>query len=246
MTGAFYYFMNEIKKPNTYWLHVGDLFNDHRTTTRKALAIINNEGRGSKLSDDDCLDMDFWDRKLIPGLKKIANKCLGVVRGNHYKQYGNNDTNIDYVCRQAGLKVLGEHRGYLTLRIQRGECRRELKTFITHGSGGNAKNDMGKLKDQSASENASIIFGGHTHRLSTDISAYRRVHKSGIETHARIYVRCGAMRFTGLAGVETYDDLADYGALPVGMSVLEIIPTKKDTGNLEIRANPTLMPFNFL
>lgn len=244
-TRAFFNFMEEIRKPNTYWIHVGDLFNDHRTTTRKALAFLENDGRGGKLSDDDCMDMDFWDRKLIPTLEKIKDKCLGIVRGNHYRRYGNGDTNIDYVCRKAGLPVLGEHRGFLSLRFRRGESRRSLKVFMTHGSGGNSKNDMGKLKDQTGTEQADIILGGHTHRLGADVSAIRKASDGDIHTRAKVYMRCGAMRITGVKGADTYDDLADYGALPVGMGVLNIYPLKSQ-GNLYFKVYPELQPFDYI
>lgn len=241
--GAFHYLLSEIQKPHTYWIHNGDFFDDFRTTVRKQLAQINNEGqKNGKLTDDDCMDMDFWDRKLIPTLKKIAPKCLGVVRGNHYRIYGNGDTNVDYISRQAGLKVLGEHRGYLNLSMHRGEKRRSIRLFMTHGSGGAPKNDMGKLKAQTESESASIIFGGHTHDLESEVAAYRKPHEYGIGTHPRIYVRCGTLY---IGGDEDYADLIDCSALCAGFGAVTLIPTMND-GNLEVRAKPELLPYNFL
>lgn len=232
-TQAFAKLIDEIKKPNSYWLHVGDMFDDDRTTVRQRKAVNDYEGRGLKATDDDCADMDFWDRKLVPILKTIAHKSFGIVRGNHYRLYGNGITNIDYIAQRAGLKILGEHRGYLSLKSQWRTARRELIMYLTHGSGGCAKNDIGKLKDQSGTETADIVIGGHTHRLATDISAIRKISDGNLLVKPKIYLRCGSLRMTGVVGVDDYSDVCDYGALPNGCGILNIIPTRTSNGLLK-------------
>jgi len=167
---------------DTYFFINGDLFEDTNNTTRKRKAYQDGRMTVSTLTTEDEDDMDFIDKHIAPLFKGISDKCMGVIMGNHFKIFSNGDTNIEYLCRKAGLPLLGMHSGFLRLNIfkNKSKCRKQDFWISHHTKTGNKKgNDLNKIQESSNVPIADAYFYAHSHFLGCIMKPRPYLNKIG-------------------------------------------------------------------
>lgn len=163
---------------------------------------------------------------VIAILEPIADKCLGLIGGNHglkihrYQQFDP----LGYIAGKLGVPNLGYDGGwvYLTFKRQGGSVR-AYKLCLLHGWGGGrtAGAKKNKLRDGLMAFNADILFMGHHHvrdrlaMLAWDCTA------RGNTTTTRIAVHGG-----GYLGGAGYALRAGYPPSEVGSVCVNITPDK--------------------
>lgn len=178
-------------KPNRYYIIVGDLFN---AATKQSVSDVYAEA----LSVDESMQM-FCDL-----FSDIADRCLGVVSGNHdrrvYKEVGVDP--VKWACNKIGVPYYGcEGNVVVALgnhRPDRTDRRRAVhySLFLTHGVGG-GRGMGGKanaLKRLNEIVVADIYCQGHTHTpqaFASVVREYSSNYKSIVERR-QVFAMTGA------------------------------------------------------
>lgn len=176
--------ISEIKKPNTYWIGLGDFV----------------EGRepGHKFFDNDEVEMCVGDqyKAFFAYMRPYSKKCLGIVRGNHEENLIRKTTidNLSMFCADNGITYFGD-LGRLVITNDKQTC-----TFlIHHGAGGGIKvgSSLNKAVDFAKSYQAEVITIGHYHKLAHYISSTGYVNKELMQRWKPCHVILNGSCFEG-------------------------------------------------
>ena len=211
-------------KPNRYYIIVGDLF---------------NAALKSSVSDvySDTMNVDMAMDFFVDNFKSIADKCLGVVDGNHdrrvWKEVGVNP--VKYVCSRLEMPYLG-HEGNIVLSLGNWRDKRKdgricpihYAIYANHGIGGGRlmggkANAMQRLRNIIV---ADAYIQGHTHTPMMFTSVLREYSKGYKDITKRIqtFIMTGsALEREGYAEAFAYEDTDNSWA------VLILSGTKKMT-----------------
>ena len=223
--------------PHAYWLGLGDY-----------CEWIN---RKDPRADEETLAKWLHGRKDIAGLqttmigealRPIADKCLGMIKGNHeytIEQHTERSVYDDLVNGlldtrdgRAGIR-LGPN-GFVTLQFSRktGETRGSTWSctlYATHGCSGGRK--MGskalRLTDIHATVEADVVVMGHTHTpmwfpTERQVSGRRKV----AELRTCHLINAGSFLGTDQLGWPEYARVKDYPPTQARVVALEITPDK--------------------
>jgi len=188
--------LNPIKRnKNAYWIGLGDYI----------------EGRAPhhKFYDASAREVDINDqiRKMSDLLKPVANKCLGMVIGNHERGIIK-ETTIDPVmnfCYDNNIPYAGEV-GLLDITNGRGQ---KKSIVFAHGSGGGITKGapINKAVIFTNYWDADLLFFGHHHSLSTAAVAKPTRDANGAPTWKPGYVTiCGTMLSAYPQGRSSYEE----------------------------------------
>lgn len=222
--------------PDCRVIFCGDLCDADRPSNRERRARL-GEGRPEVLDEDDMDFMDGLDQHLLPDLKRIKDKIIGAVDGDHFRILGNK-TSTQYLLEKLGKPkaYLGERMGWvrLTFRRKGGNCS-SFDIFVRHGKGASSTfgTDVNSLTRQSMGFDANLYIGGHTHKQWFIKTPYLYVGKYDIKQRYVGYARAGSLLRGFLCGQPTYAELAEYSPLSVGWPEISVY-TKRDpdTGNI--------------
>lgn len=212
--------------PNGYWLHGGDIITPDRPSTRERKSAISHD-RPEVLTHEDEKSLLWLDSKIIPRWKPIADKCLGVIAGDHLIQFANGMNSAEYMCRALKMPYLGERLGYASLIF----CDKSRHAFtydilIRHGKGSASTQDgdVGALARQSVGWVADAYLGGHTHKENCHPMQYMAPNDTRTDLKARTcwLVRGGSFLRGYLHGKSTYVEKAEYNPLTIGWAELHL------------------------
>lgn len=224
--------------PNCRVVIVGDLRDADRPTTRERRMLM-GLGRPEVLAEDDLQDMDEMDNHLIPDLKRIKDKIIGMVDGDHYKIYSNGKTSTKYICDKLKIPnaYLGERMGWIRLVFGRkGGSKTSFDIFVRHGKGSSSTfgTDMNSLVRQSVGFDAHLYLGGHTHKQWFHKVPYLYVGKNDIKQRFVGYARAGSLLRGFLYGESTYAESAEYSPLSIGWPEIYLTVASPRSNNSNI------------
>ena len=228
------------KQPNAYWIGGGDycscitpsdlkrfdfngladwLFVGSALDIKEALADISKQERG----------------RFCEIVKPIANRCLGLIEGNHEQKFmqHNNNGHHYLMCDQLGVDNLTDC-AFLRLRADKGKGgdSRVITIFIMHGFGGGrtAGAEPNHLARLGTFAEADIILRGHSHTFHIAPPEPRLY----IPTKGRLPAEClertvrkanwGCWLKSYAAGPSTYDSRAGYPPRPLVTLEITIKP----------------------
>jgi len=216
-------------------------------------------GLGDKRFDPDCVpdairvkDLGQLGRMLMLGvydlLSPIRDKCLGMLLGNHEREYQKAKAQTDLqteLCNKMGVPNL-QYCGMFDLCFHRGATARPtllpappgnkdsttFRFFVHHGAGF-AQTRGGKLNrllQFMAGFDADIYMVGHVHdqvgsRIAT-IGADRPC--TTITERIKLGMISGSYLRTYAQGVTTYGEQRGYAPVPLGASFVRIRPFDSD------------------
>jgi hypothetical protein len=206
--------------PGAYWFGLGDLgdwiaFSDRRFEEYEMADWID-------ISDPWMSTIDWLGDKFSP----IADKCLGLVPGNHEmtvaKRYHMHVHK--HVCARLGVVDLGPMAFYRTI-FHYCRRRRAFDFFLTHGWGGGRTSGAraNKLEQLMRDNHARVYMIGHVHgQLPILNSAVRRITSKNRLAYER---RVGVVSGTYLLDAE-YE--RRFGCAPsvIGSPMISLEPFK--------------------
>ena len=214
--------LDELDKPNTYWIGLGD-YVEGRSCRHKFFNYEDNT-----MSVQEQYDTFF---KMI---KPFKDKCLGLHVGNH--EFGLiNETTIDPLksySLENGIPYLG---GTAITVFKKGD--KTFKLCTLHGSGGGSKvgSNMNRLTDYLKSFTADAIMCGHYHRLAVNVDVIPYTDAMLRQRWRNAYVILTGSCLNGYEnGVTSYAERNNYAPNALGYAVIMLDKDLKP----DVRLNP--------
>ena len=226
------------KDPRCFVVFVGDIIDADRPSTRERRGLM-GLGRPEVLEEDDLNHMDELRAHLLPDLRRIKDKIVGAVDGDHYRVFGNR-TSTKFLMDELGIPqaYLGERMGWVRLRFKRHQNTLCFDIFVRHGKGASTTfgTDINALVRQSVGFDAHLYVGGHTHRQWFVKVPYIYCGRYDIKQRFQGYARAGSLLRGFLYGESTYAEAAEYNPLSIGWPevYLWISGQRNSKRNLEV------------
>lgn len=237
-----YKLLNRIEKdPNCYAIFVGDIIDSHRPSQRAMnSAMYSDPDRTPALEEEDLDHQAGLRAGIIKDLKRIKNKILGMVDGDHFRLYANKTTSTWYIANQLGIPqtYLGERMGWVKIIFSR-DIKKNYSSFdfnilVRHGKGGgNIGGDVNKLISQNTGFIADLFVGGHTHKqwfykIPHIYPGHREIRQKLVG-----YARAGSLLRGFMYGEGTYAERCEYSPLSIGWPEIYLTTTRQ-SGILEL------------
>lgn len=224
--------------PNGYWLHGGDIIDPDRGSMRLRKSSTTHD-RPEVLTHEDEKSLLWLEQKMFPKWEKIASKCIGVVAGDHYMQFGNGQNSAEVMCQRLKLPYLGERLGYSSLLLDDGHKHTQFYDIVLrHGKGcaSTPGGDVSALVKQSSQWDADAHFGGHTHKENCHPVSIMRpdVGRNKLRQHIVWHIRGGSFLRGYLEGKSSYVEKAEYNPLSVGWAELHLTIGQTHTEGLRV------------
>ena len=190
--------------------------------------------------DDRRFDWETLDRELATPdeqvdwlsteLQPIADKCLGLLKGNHEYELQRRE-NHDYVkdiARNLDTEVWG-YSAFLRFRFNRDRHRTKFDVFMHHGKTA-ARTKGGKINKVRSMDQifeADVYCMAHVHDIEADVRPFLTVdNKLNIVEKRNLYVLTGGFLRGYIADVSTYVERGMYAPTTLGGVFLEFVPEK--------------------
>lgn len=226
--------------PYCFVIFVGDLIDLDRPSQRLRKALMYAEpDRRSALSEEDLDHQAGLRSGIIADLRPIKDKIIGMVDGDHFRQYENGTTSTWYIANQLKIPqtYLGERMGWVRITFRNGSggknkdryidgCNFDI--FVRHGKGSASSfgTDVNALVRQSSGWDADLIVAGHTHRSWFVKMPYLYIGKNDIQQRFVGYARAGSLLRGFIYGETTYPEIAEYNPLSIGWPEVYIHTTR--------------------
>ena len=157
------------KDKNAYFIFTGDITDDDRPSTRLMRRSMFND-RPEALKQEDLQHLAWMDSYVMPRLNKLIRKdrCLGLLDGDHYRQYATGMTSVQYLCTRHKLPYLGSGQAILRLHFAyRGSSVSTVKIHAHHGKGSGVTEEADIRELQRIShqyEGMHLYVRGHSHK----------------------------------------------------------------------------------
>lgn len=218
---------------------VGDLIDADRPSSRERRMLM-GLGRPEVLEEDDLNHMDELKTHLIPDLKRIKDKIIGAVDGDHFRVYANGMTSTKFIM--DNLKIpgayLGERMGWVRMCFKRTKNSDFLNfdIFVRHGKGAASSfgMDVNALVRQSVGFDADLYVGGHTHRSWFVKVPNLYCGRFDIKQRFVGYARAGSLLRGFLYGETTYAETCEYNPLSIGWPEIQLFINKSRANNCNL------------
>lgn len=185
--------LEELKKPNTYWISLGDIVEGRVHGDNKMFDIYNTT-----------MPLGEQYHYFFDSVRPYVDKCLGMVMGNHeHSHISRFDINpVKDFCVINKIQYLG-YVSIINLVNKKGEC----SILAMHGAGGGAKigSGMNRMNDYAKHFHSDITLMGHHHKPGISIDAhYKRNEHNKLEPHPRYNIMVGSLMDGYKEGVDTY------------------------------------------
>lgn len=229
-------FKRDIKRieedPSAYWIGLGDYIDAIEKRDEKRFAP-------SDINPDLYPHLDILPQierdMLIEQIRPIANKCLGLIRGNHEGQYQKRHSFdvIRDVCQILSIPDLSDMAFVRLKLIRKTEAakqpNRTVLILATHGSGGGVTKGakVNKIDRIMSHHDADLYLMGHVHdgnatrtcKLQCTVKGDgHMVERPGGGMIGKTYLR------TYQEGATSYGQLNHYPAAPLGCVYATIWP----------------------
>lgn len=233
------------KDPYCYVIFVGDMIDADRPSMRSRKAAIFADGdRRSALNEEDLDHQAGLRDGIIHDLRPIKDKIIGMVDGDHFRQYENGTTSTWYIANQLGIPktYLGERMGWVRITIRYEHGKHDSRTsctglnfdiFVRHGKGSASTfgTDVNALVRQSNGFDADLTVAGHTHRSWFVKVPYLYVGQNEIKQRFAGYARAGSLLRGFMFGQTTYPEIAEYQPLSIGWPEIYVYTSRYVKGS---------------
>lgn len=217
--------------PHAYTMLLGDLTDDDRPSTR-AMRRTMFMDRKEAFQQEDKQHLDWIDRKIVPQLKEIIRpeRCFGMLDGDHYRQYANGLTSVQYACSVLKVPYLGAGQARINIQFSKPDsCHNNFRIHAQHGIGGTGRpgNGVNKLEDVANQwEGMDCFVRGHNHRgFIYPICKYYEDKKGFLKKRDIWLINTPSFRSGLIDGETDYAEAKCYGATPNKFPVLKIRTT---------------------
>ena len=233
---------------NAWWICTGDMIDADRPSMRDRKRLMYSD-RPDALTQADEESQDWLDIHIVPKLKRIKDRCLGILDGDHYRLYSNGDTSGKYLCRKIGLPYLGERMAYVRIRFlckNRGDFT-TYTILARHGRGASSSpgGDVAALQKQNQQFIADLYLGGHTHKEHCVPVPLVYPNKEFTDLKQKVlwFVRGGSFLHGFVIGKQLYPEQEEYTPLCTGWAEIQLLlhRTRINNHNLVCEASSVRM-----
>jgi len=226
-------------EPNTYWIGLGDYCDYiNRKDPRFSPGSLAKWVKVEHLTDLAAAQRD----RLLTYLEPIADKCLGMIEGNHetaVKRHYERDVYLEVV---NGVKEAAGHTNDLALhyngwlwlsfyKSDEGEYRKahtkDIRFYLHHGFVGGKLAGAKALNMQRMlwTHDCDICLMGHSHNTGVQLEAVMTASRSGkVVNKVKYGGYCGTfLRGFGMGG-SSYGEAKGYFPLPIGGVEVKLRP----------------------
>lgn len=229
------------KDPKCLVVLCGDTIDADRPSTRSRRQQMYVD-RSCALEEEDLDHQAGLRAGILQDLKRIKDKIIGMVDGDHFRQYANGTTSTWYIANQLGIPntYLGERMGWIRLAFKRDSNKESTCVFdilVRHGRGGTGAfgNDVNTLIRQSNGFIADLHIGGHTHKSWFIKVPHLYLGKHEIKEKLVAYARAGSLLRGFMFGHTTYAEIAEYNPLSIGCPEIKIKIGRLEENNMNMR-----------
>lgn len=220
--------IKQIQADNAYWIGMGDYVDaiNHKDPRFNPAEI----SKKYNISDlDDLPNKQVFE--LFEKLKPIADKCLGLIAGNHedaYKRYNGFDVNA-MLCKLLNADNL-KQKAFISLQHYRTSDKNKCVSHticVCHGSGGGGMREgypVNKTYDVFRYDIADVHVQGHMHKMTTDRAVYTQCHQQIIRKMPSWYASNGCFLSKSEIGSDGYFEQKPGKESDIGMLKLTIMP----------------------
>lgn len=168
-------------------------------------------------------------------IRPIANKCIGMVYGNHEDTYRSAATFdvIKYMTDALKIKNF-KHKGWVSFSFT-GARRIPVKVVFCHGKGGGGMREgypINRVYDTLRRDMADVKVMGHLHRMMVDEDYYNRYDNGALRQDPVWYGVNGCFLRKSTIGNDGYFEQSSGKESSIGLLKQTIVPgtasTKKD------------------
>jgi len=163
-------------------------------------------------------------------LEPIADKCLGLLRGNHEyeveRRRGFDAT--DRLAEKLGTEAWG-YSAFLRFRFNRGQHRTKFDVFMHHGktAARTKGGKINKLRSMDRIFEADVYCMAHVHDVEADVRPFLTVdQKLNIVEKRLLYVLTGGFLRGYVENMSTYVERGMYAPTTLGAIFLQFTPEK--------------------
>ena len=226
--------------PDCYWVGMGDYCEFINMKDKRFDAKI----LAPWIGVGDLVDIaQATMNRLLPILKPIAKKCLGLIKGNHegiierHSEYNVFSNILNYIKEKGELK--NEHlnlgfMGYLLLSCKHSTSSTTVKIIAMHGAKASELAGAKALNMQRWlwTHDCDVTMIAHNHDDNARREVVHVVNGNGTITETvRRGVYTGSFYRTNVVGASTYGELKQMLPLPLGGCELRITPFADNPGN---------------
>jgi len=185
--------------------------------------------------DWDCLDRNLATPKeqinwMASALEPIADKCLGLIKGNHEYEVERRRgyDAVDRLAEKLGTEAWG-YSAFLRFRFNRGQHRTKFDVFIHHGktAARTKGGKINKLRSMDRIFDADVYCMAHVHDIEADIRPFLTVdNKLKIVEKRNLYVLTGGFLRGYVVDMSGYVERGMYAPTTLGGVFLEFTPEK--------------------
>lgn len=224
--------------PHCYWVGMGDYCDFIRMSDRRFDPAV----LADWVEVADLVDLPKRQvERVLSFLNPIADKCLGLIEGNHertIKQWSERDVFSEIVSGvKAAAKMKTDQQlgfgasGWLRLRFERGSKGVHIYTIsLHHGFVG------GKLAGAKAlnmqrwlwTHRCDLALFGHSHNQMVQVEGVEEIDRNGnIFLHRSVGAYTGTFLQSITEGTTSYAEFGGYFPLPVGGVEIKLQPGSK-------------------
>lgn len=189
---------DEVAKPKTYTILIGDMFDQARTKFRDHVRSYRMDATSQAAIDDFVRkDVEKFAKVLMP----IRDRIMGCIWGNHRWEFSTGLSSDQYLCELLKIQFLGVE-AFVRLRFDgRNKTQMNLLKLYAHHDAGTRSartrgGDMTSLQRKAVDFDADIFVSGHTHRAMGDVVDILDLTLRGeptIKTRPRAFIRAGTL-----------------------------------------------------
>lgn len=214
--------------PDAYTIVLGDLTDDDRPSTRSMRRQMYSD-RIEAFQEEDSQHRNHMDDIIIPEIKPILKpgRCLGILDGDHFREYSNRITSVQYACMALKIPYLGDGQARINLQFcAKDEVCYSFRIHAQHGVAGTGRpgNGVNKLEDVANQwEGMDAFMRGHNHKgFIYPISKYYEDRQGELKKRDIWLINTPAFRTGIMDGCTDYAEQKVYGATPTKFPILKI------------------------
>jgi len=231
-----------IKSDGDAWIGLGDYVD----------AINHNDPRFNpqEIADNYAIkDLEDLPRiqsnRFIENVKPIADKCLGVIYGNHedsYRQHNTFDV-VSYMCQTMNWENL-RHKAWISFNFKRNNKSVPIKAAICHGAGGGGMREgypINKAYDVFRWDMADIHVMGHLHQMVADRAEYNQFTMGKMRSDKVWFAVNGCFIAKSTFGNDGYFEQRPGKESGIGIIKQTILTSWENKSDFKIRLEPVFI-----
>jgi hypothetical protein len=221
------------KKPNTFYLGMGDFCDFLSFNERKALIQAALHESSYQTIEDLMVEQT---NDLVEEITFMKDRIIGLIEGNHYGILQSGITTTQMMCEKLNTKYLGVS-SFIRLSFIYGHKSTSIDIWAHHGKGASRLlgGSLNTVEQMSAISDAQINLMGHDHKKSVAFKTnlYLSSGKNGLKLNQRkiLIARTGSFLKGYVDNAPSYIARGAMNPTDLGVLKIELTPKRNRKNN---------------